>query len=348
MKMSKMKFSLPFLIVIALFSACTPEDEKASGAYSNGVFIVNEGPFTGGTGSVDFYDRQKTVTNDIYAKANNGAKIGSILQSMIVFENKAYLMVNNANKITIVDPNTFISTGEATGITYPNYMVPIDKNAAYVSEWGKDGKNGAVKVYDVVLKSFAKTIPIKKLGAGKMIAVGQTLFVVNDSGLSFPAQDSTITLVNIATGTDTILRTIKVDESPNSIVQDANGEIWVLCSKSLNKIKNNAVEFSIKVPDYSSKLTTDISKNNLYFVNGNKVYQKDLLNFGKNTPSVFLTQPYLVSPYAIGFDPKSGLMYCGDAKNFSSAGKVYIFDPSSKVLKDSLTVGIAPNGFVFQ
>jgi hypothetical protein len=346
MKMSKMKFFLPFLTFIALFNACTPEDAKVSGAYSNGVFIVNEGPFTGGAGSVDFYDRQKTVTNDIYAKANNGASIGSILQSMTIYGGKAYLMVNNANKVIVADPNTFINTGDVTTFAYPQFMQPIDKSRAYISEWGKDGINGAVKVFDFELKSVAKTIPLKKLGAGRMLSTGQALWICNDSGLSFPKQDSTVTVIDI--GADTIIRSIKVDESPNSIVQDANGEIWVLCAKTLNKIKNNAVEFSIKVPDYSSKLTTDITKNNLYFVNGNKVYQKDLLNFGKNTPSVFLTQPYLVSPYAIGFDPKSGLMYCGDAKNYKSAGKVYIFDPSSKALKDSLTVGIAPNGFVFQ
>jgi hypothetical protein len=346
MKMSKMKFLLSFLLLIALFNACKPEDENPSGAYSNGVFIVNEGPFSGGSGSVDFYDRQKTVTNDIYAKANNGAKIGSILQSMTIYGGKAYLMVNNANKVIITDPNTFLNTGEVTSFAYPNYMQPIDKTRGYVSEWGKDGVNGAIKVFDFELKTVAKTIPLKRLGAGSMLSTGQALWVVNNSGLSFPKQDSTVTVVDIAA--DSIVRYIKVDESPNSIVQDANGEIWVLCSKSLNKIKNNAVEFSIKVPDYSSRLTTDITKTNLYFVNGNKIYQKDLLNFGKNTPSVFLSQPYLVSPYAIGFDPKSGLMYCGDAKNYNSAGKVYIFDPSSKALKDSLTVGIAPNGFVFQ
>jgi DNA-binding beta-propeller fold protein YncE len=347
MNLLKFSLSLGLIALFLSFNACKPADETTSGSYESGVFITCDGVFPTGTGFVSFYNRKDAAQTDIFGKENGGAALGNTVQSMAIYGGKAYTMVNNANKIVITDARTFQAPETVTGINYPHQFLPIDKNRAYVSEWGEKGLKGALKVYDFVNKTFVKTIPTGGSGAGNMLKIGSTVWVINNSGLNFTKADSTIAIIDV--DRDSVTKTLKVGSSPNSMVQDVNGDLWVLCgSGKLVRIHTGIVDLTFDVPLYATRLTGDVTGSNLYFVSGNKVYQKDLFNFGKTPPSVFLTQPYLNSPYSLGFDPKTGYMYCGDAENYSSNGTVYIFDPATKTLKDSTKVGVAPNGFVFQ
>jgi DNA-binding beta-propeller fold protein YncE len=349
MNLLKLCFAFGFSALVIGFNACKPADEDTVGTYGNGVFITCDGAFPSGTGVVSFYNRKDPAQADVFGKENNGAALGNTVQSMSIYDGKAYIMVNNANKMVITDAKTFLNPVTVSGINYPHQFIAIDKTRAYVSEWGDKGLKGAIKVYDLVNKNFVKTILTGGSGAGNMLKIGSTMWVINNSGLNFAKPDSTIAIIDI--DRDSVTKTIKVAPSPNSMVYDVNGDLWVLCgSGKLMKIRNGVVDATstFDVPAFSTRLTSDLTGSNLYFTSGNKIYQKDLLNFGKTPPSVFLTQPYLNSPYSIGFDPKTGYMYCGDAENYSSAGTVYIFDPTTKTLKDSTKVGIAPNGFIFQ
>lgn len=349
MNLSKLGLSLALLLLIVFTNACKPEDATPLTDYSTGVLIINEGAFQTGTGTINHYNRQDAATDDIFGIENNKEALGNIVQSMTIYNGKAYIMVNNANKMVIVDSKTFKNPQTITGITYPNQFLPIDATRAYISEWGEGGKKGAIKMYDFATKTISKTILTGALGTSSMLRIGSYVWATNNSGLSYPKHDSTIVIIDV--DRDSIINTIKVGDSPNSIVQDVNGDIWVLCTDSLVRLRNGKVDLSFKVPEYSSKLTADLTKSNLYFIGGfgdNKVYHKDLLNFGKTPPSVFINSQDLKTPYALGFDPKTGYLYCGDAKDSKSAGTVYIFDPATKALKGSTKTGVGPNGFIFQ
>ena len=336
-----------------ILASCNKGDEKPSELFQTGVFITNEGPFGSGTGTVSYYDRDAaTLKNDIYGTANSGAAIGNVLQSMNLYSGKAYLIVNNANKLVVATAKNFVSESTlATGLTLPRYFLPIDVNRAYITQWGKDSTTSGIAVYDYASKTIAKTIPTGK-GADRMIrnATSGAIWVLNSGGLG---KDSTVSIVNSLA--DSVLQKIKVGLGPNSIVQDANGDIWVLSygefqksSGKLVKIRNNAVEYSFDVPYGAASLIGDKSKTTLYFLANNQIYSKDLLNFGATPPSVFLKPSGATALYSLGFDPKTSLLWCGDALDYKQSGVVYIIDPTTKTEKSKLTVGVAPNGFIFQ
>jgi hypothetical protein len=349
---------------VSLFAACKPADDAPTTTYGDGVFITCEGPFGSGSGTVSFYDRTTSsgVRNDIF-KAENGSEIGNILQSMAIFNGKAYLIANNADKMSIVDAKTFKLDKTITGFKFPNNFLGLSNSIAYISEWGDNGLAGRVRVYSldsakfVRLDETGRTTISTGRGASNMVQIGNRVWVTNNGGTNADFKvtvDSTVAIIDVKG--DSVLQKIQVGFNPNSLVVDANGDVWVLCSgfagKSttgkLMKIKNNVIERSFDVPLYASKLTADVSKQNLYFTAGNKVYRKDILNFGATPPSVFSTFTGFTYPYGIGVDSKSGDVFVADAKDFKSSGKVYIFDANKATVKDSLTVGISPNGFVFQ
>ena len=60
-------------LFVGLYS-CSPKKEDATPTpiYSNGVFIVNEGPYGSGTGTISFIKKSdSTVIGDIFGKENN-------------------------------------------------------------------------------------------------------------------------------------------------------------------------------------------------------------------------------------------------------------------------------------
>jgi DNA-binding beta-propeller fold protein YncE len=353
--------------VIFTVIACTKGDEKPDTGYTSGVFISCEGAFTGGTGTVSFYNRTDSARSDIYAAANSGAKIGNVLQSYTAFQNVGYLVVNNANKMITVDPKTFVTTGTYdTGFILPRYALGVapvaagDAGRLYVSCYGKNGVDGSIKLFDLTAKKISRVIPTGK-GTNKMILVGGRIWAVNDGGFGM---DSTVVIVNAGSlVSDTIVeKRIKVGAAPKDIVADNNGNIWVLCSgydfslkqdqkaSKLIQIRDDKVVATFdNLPSGAAALTLDNSKTTLYFVAGNKVYSKDPLSFSTIPPSVYLDNAAFKSLYGIGVDPKTGYLYVADALDFTASGQVYVYDLTTKTLKTVLKsgVGVAPNGFYF-
>jgi YVTN family beta-propeller protein len=183
-----------------------------------------------------------------------------------------------------------------------------------------------------------------------MLRVGNAVWVTNGGGFD---KDSTVAIVDVTT--ETVTSKINVGVSPNSLLQDANGDIWVLAgghwsdkNGKLVQIKNNAIVATYTVPQGASSLVTNSTKNTLYFIAGKAIYQKDLTTA---TPSVFVDKPTPTAVfgtlYGLDLDPKSGYLYLADAKNYSSTGTVYVFN-NSKVLQDSLKTGVIPSGFWFK
>lgn len=337
-KLSLVSFLLALILVL---NACEREDDKPLDNYSSGVFVTNEG------GTVDHYNRTiGGIKNNIYGIENNGATLGGSISSIGFNGDTAYIVVSSANKLAMVSYKTFKSIGNIEGLTTPRYFVNINATYGYISDWGTDGLTGTIKVLDNATKKVARTVPIGK-GTDEMLKIGNSVWVINNGG---QGKDSTLVIVNALQ--DTILKRIQVGANPNSIVQDINGDIWVLCGGNNNvgkliKIRNYVIEYSFDVPQGAKSLALDDKKSNLYFIADNKIYKKDLYNFGATTPSVFLSPAYFVKPNIVGFDTQTGYMYCGDAKEGKSEGKLYIYNPSTKAVIDSVKTGVTPNKLYF-
>ncbi len=356
------RFSLSFALLVAtiliLQTACKPADDTlAVDSYAKGVYITNEGKFPNGTGDVSFYNRNiGGITTDIYAKGNSGAAAGNIVQSMTYLNrDTAFVVVNNANKILMVNPRTF-QVFDSIKCSYPRYVHIINATRGYVTSWLPGSKvTDSVFVLNFKTKTFLKAIPIQGVGPDEILDYGYKHYVVNNGGFDYVKGDSTVTVIDGSNVyADSVLTKIKVGPAPNSIVSDANGDIWVLCSNyygggsgKLVQIKNDVVVAQYAVPNGASNLTTDATENNLYFLVGNQIYTKNLLNFSTNPPQIFMSQSYFVALYGLAFDPTSGYMYCTDAKDFASRGSLYIFNAGTKTLIDSVKVGVAPSNFYF-
>ena len=353
-------FTLLSLFTMLFVQSCKDEEPAPVKPGADGFFIVNEGGFPNENTSISFYDRETdAVTNDVFYAVNE-TPLGIQAQSMEVFEGKGYIMVQGSAKIEVINTDDYTSVATITeGIESPRYFTAISSTKAYVSDWGADGVTGTVKVLDLTTHSVTKTISLGQ-GANHMLRKGNFVYVTNSGGWGY---DNTVKVIN--TDTDEVTATITVGDNPNSIQQDAAGNIWVATSGavaynedwsideesstvgSISKISADNTEiFRLDVTGVSyggpSNLSVSPDGKTLYYTFKDAVYSLS------TSATALPTSPIVEkSYYGFAVNPFNGNLLGGVAPNFSSSGSVEVLDEDGNLL-DTYTVGIAPNGFAFK
>ncbi|HZY24311.1 MAG TPA: DUF5074 domain-containing protein, partial [Bacteroidales bacterium] len=131
------KIILLFLLVVV---SCKKTKELPQRNYtlSGGFFIVNEGNFRGGNGSLSFYSYDSSkISNNLFSSVNS-RPLGDVPYSMTINGDKAYIVVNNSGKIEVIDPTTLVSKSTITGLISPRYMAIVNSSKAYVTSLYSD------------------------------------------------------------------------------------------------------------------------------------------------------------------------------------------------------------------
>jgi len=341
------------LLAISIgFYACDPtkvETKQVSGS----VYVVCEGNFNAANGAISVYNEgSKLAQVDIY-KDKNGVPLGDLVQSLTFDGDKGYIVVNNSNKLEIVDASTFASKGVINGLKLPRYFAKVGNNKAYVTEYVSYLENGRVAVIDLASNTVSKTIQAGYLPENLLVHDSK-IFVSNNGG-------NTISVIN--PNTDAVENTITVAGAPARMAVDANGKIWVLCrgTKSYKSdfsidLANStagalvrfdpttlALETTISlanVADSPSNLMINSTGDKLYYLNG-AVFEQSINAMAINTTPL-INRNF----YGLGIQPSTGTIYVGTF-GFISNQKLIRYNTNGVAL-DSAEVGIGPREFVFK
>ncbi len=350
---------LLFLCTVAFVAACDNDDDNNNQPIPTtafGVFVINEGAFGSGNSSVSFFDYNTGIMYNNLFESSNGYPLGDVAQSMISKENTGYIVVNNSQKVEVVNLSTMKVKATITGFQGPRYMV-ITGGKGFVSDWFSD------KVFVVNLAANTSVNQISVgTGPDQMTVAANKLFVCNVGGWG---SDSTVTVIDPVT--ESVITTIPTGVNPNSAVVDINGKVWILCGGStgpdftggtpddiaggLYCIDPVSLTVEKTIPIQSSihptKMTINPAGDKLWYLAGNDGY------YGKParmniTDSVFQVNPQINrSFYGLGIDPETGIIYGGNAPSFTQNGYMLRYLSTGNLL-DSVQTGIAPNGFCFK
>ncbi|HMG88665.1 MAG TPA: DUF5074 domain-containing protein [Chryseolinea sp.] len=349
------------LIVLAtscfVLTSCDDEDNPPAGEFENGVFVVNEGNFQDADGSISFINPDDgSVKQDLFGSVNNGLALGDVVQSMTIDGDHAYVVVNNSNKIEVVNANTFVSEHTIQGLSLPRYFATLN-GKGYVTEWVSFTDPGRVTTINLEDHTAGESITTD-YGAENILAHDGLLYVSN----SF---SNTVSVVDPEE--KEVIKTIEVGSSPGTLLLDSDDMIWVICGGGydveynplndgklvrLNPEKSEdesavsvvkAIELGTNV---TAKAATNKAMDSLFYYSGNSVYS---INTSANdaSSSPLLTEGDATGFYGIGLDPQDGLLYLADTKNFAGNGVVYRYTTSGKPV-DNKVAGRGPNGFVFK
>jgi hypothetical protein len=355
-----MKFSK--LVVVALISSvffvsCTDDNDNNQaplGSYDNGALILNQGGFGKGNASVSYLsDDFVTQQNTIFSLVNPTITLGDTGQDIGLYQNLAFIVLNVSDKIEVVNRYTMAHVATiATGLSNPRYIA-FSNGKAFVTNWGDGGSTSDDYVAVLNLSTYALTTKIAVAeGPERIVENNNKLYVAHQGGYGY---GKTISVINAVD--NTLATTINVGDVPNSL-EINNGALYVICggkpsysaaetAGSFVKIdlSNNTVSNTISFPAKTHPSNLDIVDANVFYTVGSAIYKSTLAASTLPSTPLFTTTAqgvYGVYSFAVNNDK----IYVGDAGDYSSNGKVYVYS-SMGILEHNYTVGVIPTGFYF-
>jgi len=347
------------IITLSLYS-CKPENGPIpSGDYSRGVFVVNEGIYGQTSGTITFYDEDSSKTIQDIFRITNNRDLGNVVQSMYFQYDRAYIVVNNSNKIEVVDADNFKELAQINGLEQPRYFLPVSADLALVSQWGLDLLSGSIALVDLNTNTVIQKIS-QGIGKGpeQMLKFNDKVYIANVGGLDF---DNFISVFDLQTLT--VTDTIIVDDAPNSMKVGADYLLWVACKgkpvystfpdiDSVNSTYGSLVGIDLNINTIqkrillqkgrgaSNLIKSSANVNDILFLYNNAVYS---LNTATEQIAPIISGNY----YGLGAKPGADYFYASKNSGIQ-ASKVYAIRYSDAVKLDSFTAGIFANAIIFK
>lgn len=338
-----------FITLITFLFSCkkdivTPEPKdlkiEASSLTLQQLLIANEGNFQWGNAEITYVNLLTgEIIQDCY-QTKNQTLLGDVCQSMQVFDKKIFIILNNSQKIIVLDQETLIKTGEISNLESPRYFLPLSKNKAYVTDLYGQG------IHVVNPETLQK---IKKINIPAW-----TESLLSKNGLTYVCSRNNHWLYIIDESTDLLTDSILIGYGSNSIQMDLDSNLWVLCHGDINKNEpaglyqinttSRAAHLTLSLPnqEIAWKMSINGSKNELFFI------QKDIYRVRISQPSVAdkVIPGDQKNYYGLKIHPENNYIFVGNARDYVQKGEVEVYDPSG-VLKSTFPSGIIPGDFVF-
>ena len=326
------------------------EDFDSAGA---GLFITCEGNFQYGNATLSYYDpATNTVQNEVFLRAN-GMKLGDVAQSMTIYDNLGWIVVNNSHVIFAIDVDTFKEAGRIENLTSPRYIHFVSGEKAYVTQlWDN-------RIFIVDPVKFEVTgyisVPDMTMEGGsteRMVQYGKYVFCNCWSNQN--------RILKIDTETDLVVDELEVGVQPKSLVIDMYGKLWTITdggygagasgsnTPALYCIDTETFEveriFNFTKGSFPCDLQTNGTRDKLYWIN-NDVWEMDVRSL--RLPA----KPFLkyrdTKYYGMTVNPANGEVYVADAIDYMQQGMIYRFSPEGYLL-DEFYVGVTPGSFCWK
>ncbi len=334
------------ILLFSLLFACSADDEQNTPLPPPAgelIYVANEGAFNQGNASLTVYNAETgEVFQNVFQNANNNEPLGDILQSITMMNDELCLVVNNSQKIEIIDKTTFVRNRTITGLTSPRYMLVSENDKAYVS----DLFAGMVHIVDPVSGGHTGSV-----SSGEWVE--RMLFHNGEIWCTTPGGDG---LLFINPDTDEVTGSLSLSAGASNIAIDANGDVWVYCqgnfaevSPAIHRIAGDTKAvatsyFTTATGVYGGNLEIDHTGEFIYYL-----FAGDLYKLHISSPTL-PTEP-LVSGgnrllYGLNINHNSGQIAITDAVDYSSAGRVYLYNPNGTEITN-FAAGIVPGMVVW-
>jgi YVTN family beta-propeller protein len=341
--MKNLIISLIFLLIAV---SCTKKIDGPEGSFltGSGVFILDEGNFRGGNGSLSFYSYDSSkIYNDLFLNIN-GRPLGDVPNSIQIQGDYAYIVVNNSGKIEVINKNSLKSVTTINGLISPRNISFVNDEKAYVTSIYSD----SVVIINLNSNSIAGYIDIRRSSESVLIN-GSKAFVSNWMG------GDEIMIIN--TLTDKVTDSVKVGVEPESMVIDKNNKLWVLCNGgwarnnyaeliSINAT-NNMIErdFVFPVKEASpTSLQIDGKGETLYYLEQG-VHQMSI--DASTLPASVLISESGHYFYKIGINPVNNDIFVTDAVDYQQKGYVLYYKKEGTLISSN-TADIIPGLMCFK
>ena len=346
-----------FSLAIVIGGSCMKWDygdvEEEFNVTGNGLFITNEGNFQYGNASLSYYDPAIGESqNEVFFKAN-GMKLGDVAQSMTIFDNKGWIVVNNSHVIFAIDVHTFKEVGRIENLTSPRYIHFLSSEKAYVTQiWDNRIFIVNPSTYQVTGYIHVPEMTMESGSTEQMVQYGKYVYC---NCWSYQNR-----IIKIDTETDRVVDELVIGIQPTSLVLDRYNKMWTITdggyegspygyeAPSLYCIDAETFkvekEFKFSLGDWPSEVQLNGTRDTLYWINRD-IWRMDVTsNRAPIHPFIEYTGTLY---YGLTVNPTNGDVYVADAIDYMQQGIVYRYDSQGNEL-DNFYVGIIPGAFCWK
>jgi hypothetical protein len=335
------KFLTCLLASILLVVASCKDDEileNQETSYS-GIFVSNEGNYGTPSGDVSYLPSDvSSIENTIYKKVNN-TDLGDVVNNIGFSGDQAYIVVNNSNKIEVVNRFRFNKTATITdNIKQPRYITFANNNF-YVTNSTYLGDQ-YVAVYNVANNSFVKKIDFTDT-VERIVSAGNKVFVQHASyGFG-----NTISVIN---STNAVEKTITIPHGQITKTISADNVVYTLTNDNTDTYlyqisAAGAITKETKYAGISNGQNLSIENNKVVFNSKGNVYVTDLSSTTTPSPA-FTIAPFIDYSTIYALEIIDGKILVSDVKNYKESSKISIYSLTGSLQK-SFSAGIIAGGF---
>jgi YVTN family beta-propeller protein len=224
-----------------------------------------------------------------------------------------------------------------TGIDSPRFMVSIGGDKCYISSLYSNN----LKIFSLATCSITGSVDLGR-SSEQMLISGTKAYIASWSG------ERVLTVID--TGSDQVIKTIDVGLEPESMVQDRDGIIWVLCSGGYMGEEDPVMimidsdtdlitrSFNFNRSAYPTNLRINSTGDSIYYLNSG-VYRMSV--YDNSLP----VQPFITENgrlfYRMEPDNTNNSIFVTDANDYQRSGFLLRYDING-VLIESHTAGIIP------
>lgn len=333
----------------------------------SGFYLLNEGNMGMNRASIDLFEYHNgTYTRDIFSERNPNItkELGDVGNDIKIYGTKAYATINVSNFIEVFD----VETGKhIKQIHVPNCRYLAFKDGkAYVSSYaGKveinpNAERGFVAEIDTLSLEVTRRVTVG-YQPEEMVIKGNKLYVANSGGYRVPNYDTTVSVIDIPSFTET--KKIDVAINLHRMQIDKAGDIYVSSRGDYYNVEPNLYVIDSNTDQVKQKLDIPVSNmtmddDKLYYyatsykhnTGGNNVSYGILNTLTKKviTDNIITdgTEKQIQIPYGIAVNPETKEIFMTDAQDYIGTGFVYCFSPEGK-LKWKTTGGNIPAHIAF-
>jgi DNA-binding beta-propeller fold protein YncE len=347
-----------------------PEEEEVAPpeeqAEVRGFYLLNEGNMGSNKSTLDYYDYETGVYHrNIYGDANPSVpkELGDVGNDIGIYGSKLYAVINCSNKVEVMEAASARRLGQVDipncryicfheGYAYvTSYAGPVELNPGY-EQRGYVARidTATFQVVDRCIVGFQPDEPE---------AVGNKLYVANSGGYMFPNYESTVSVIDLTTFTET--KRIEVARNLHRLCVDRHGNLWVASRGDYYTQPSRLYRVDTERDELIDSL--DLAVSNfylagdslyLYSVEWSYVLMANVTTFGivdvgrrEIVSRNFITdgtERQIKIPYGIMVHPQTGEIYVTDARNYVSPGMLYCYGRDGRQ-KWSVRTGDIPAHF---
>jgi len=284
-------------------SVSTAYSAAATGKYTNGFFIINEGWYGHGDGSVSFFNYATSTKQDsIFTTENPGKNLDpktSTLEYGAVFNDKLFIVSKVGGPVVVTDANTLIELGRVPAASGNNWQAFLGLSATS----GLLSSANGLYPFNLTNYTVGTKLTTVTGSIGDMTASGNYIFVLSQSQGVVILNASNFTVAKTIPG-----MLVAFAKTPDGSVWAAGGTSLIKINPATLAVTTTTVPFtvygswaawhpgSIAASPFSN--TIFLAQNNTWYGGTNIYRYTDGVPTSLNTP--FITLPVGKELYGSG------------------------------------------------